>query len=60
MLHLVAVFLGAQALSDAVNISREQENLLRKARNSASDLEQLYQNLEEPRLFLAILLRANE
>ena len=57
---LFAVFLGAQALSDAVNISREQENLLSKARNSASDLEQLYQKLEEPRLFLAILLRANE
>ena len=51
VLHLVAVFSGAQALSDAVNMSREQENLHRKSRNSARDLEQLYQNLQEPRLF---------
>ena len=51
VLHLVAVLSGAQALSDAVNMSREQENLHRKSRNSARDLEQLYQNLQEPRLF---------
>jgi len=36
-----------RALSDAVNISREQENLHRKSRNSARDLEQLYQNLQD-------------
>lgn len=36
-----------RALSDAVSISREQENLHRKSRNSARDLEQLYQNLQD-------------
>lgn len=36
-----------RALTDAVNINREQENLHRKSRNSARELEQLYQNLQD-------------